>query len=371
MDKYTVDIDKVLNDFEYSELTDQYSGGSTSQNSNIHASTNHRQDPYKLRSTPVKHTINNVFQSLNEYLNTDIGVKSKQNESYDNNTKDINLSRTQESLLNTSTHYVPVALSNSNTVPSDVIRIDKDEKSYSTNEISKTSTSEDNCLENVSVVNSNNTLETHDDKIEDLDGSPPINNESTVKIGLEFSQSEEVTEKENIVLEADDENIQTLPDATDNVSLKLSEQIKEQGESISTLKANSPELENNLKEQPENNLKEQPVVVGFDDSFGLNDSELHQYLDELESEYEIENKTEDNQELVTDLQKNEPTINIKVPSIEVIVNESKDLESDNQETECDVDDTCFPRPSTLQINNQTQIDLIGTDHLLLILSSLM
>ncbi|KAF2882827.1 hypothetical protein ILUMI_23339 [Ignelater luminosus] len=363
MDKYTVDIDKVLNDFEYSELTDQYSGGSTSQNSNIHASTNHRQDPYKLRSTPVKHTINNVFQSLNEYLNTDIGVKSKQNESNDNNAKDTNLPRTQESLLNTSTQYFPIALSNSNTVTSDVTKIDEDEKSYNTNETSKTIPSENNCLENISIVNSNNTLETHDNEIEDVN-EPQLNDEkpkketNSMKIDLDSSKSEEVTEKENTVSEDDVEKIQTLPDVIDNVSIKLSEQIKEQEEIISTLKESSPELENDLKEQP--------VVVGFDDSFGLNDSELHQYLDELESEYEIKNrqienelKTEDNQMLVTDLQQNEPTINIKVPSIEVIVNESNDLESNNQETECNVDDTSLPRPSSLQINNQTQIDLIG------------
>ncbi|KAF5284252.1 hypothetical protein FQR65_LT00252 [Abscondita terminalis] len=68
MDKYTVDIDKVLNDFEYSELTDQYSIEATAP---VTTSITHSA-AFKYNSAPSKHTINNVFQSLNEYLNTDI-----------------------------------------------------------------------------------------------------------------------------------------------------------------------------------------------------------------------------------------------------------------------------------------------------------
>ncbi|XP_017781380.1 PREDICTED: zinc finger FYVE domain-containing protein 9 isoform X2 [Nicrophorus vespilloides] len=59
MDKYTVDLDKVLNDFEYSELTadSQVTTPSVSVESRKHIG-------------PTKHSMNNVFSSLNEYLNT-------------------------------------------------------------------------------------------------------------------------------------------------------------------------------------------------------------------------------------------------------------------------------------------------------------
>lgn len=63
MDKYAVDLDQLLNDFEYSELTD----GS-------------RNAEPQLNNHVVKHSINNVFHSLNEYLNTDIAPKTAQND---------------------------------------------------------------------------------------------------------------------------------------------------------------------------------------------------------------------------------------------------------------------------------------------------
>lgn len=57
MDKYTVDLDKVLNDFEYSELTEQYVKATPSRST---------------KNANVKHSINNVFHSLNEYINSDV-----------------------------------------------------------------------------------------------------------------------------------------------------------------------------------------------------------------------------------------------------------------------------------------------------------
>ncbi|XP_066149180.1 zinc finger FYVE domain-containing protein 9 [Euwallacea fornicatus] len=63
MDKYTVDLDQVLNDFEYSELTDQHlKNGPESSQPHI---------PFQSPSV-TKHSINNVFHSLNEYLNLDL-----------------------------------------------------------------------------------------------------------------------------------------------------------------------------------------------------------------------------------------------------------------------------------------------------------
>ncbi|KAK9720845.1 hypothetical protein QE152_g21851 [Popillia japonica] len=70
MDKYTVDLDQVLNDFEYSELTtDSYAGNTTYQHAP--GSSNYASSS-KSKTADVKHSITNVFHSLNEYLNSDI-----------------------------------------------------------------------------------------------------------------------------------------------------------------------------------------------------------------------------------------------------------------------------------------------------------
>uniref|UniRef100_A0A1Y1MFZ2 FYVE-type domain-containing protein n=1 Tax=Photinus pyralis TaxID=7054 RepID=A0A1Y1MFZ2_PHOPY len=68
MDKYTVDLDKVLNDFEYSELTDQYNALSSNE-----TAPQRNPDFYKYNNVPPKHNITKVFESLNEYLNSEIG----------------------------------------------------------------------------------------------------------------------------------------------------------------------------------------------------------------------------------------------------------------------------------------------------------
>lgn len=63
MDKFTVDLDQVLNDFEYRELTDQY---------NASTKVADNSSPSVPNQNITKHSINNVFHSLNEYLNTNI-----------------------------------------------------------------------------------------------------------------------------------------------------------------------------------------------------------------------------------------------------------------------------------------------------------
>lgn len=63
MDKFTVDLDQVLNDFEYSELTDQCNA--SAKVADISSSITPSQNI-------TKHSITNVFHSLNEYLNTNV-----------------------------------------------------------------------------------------------------------------------------------------------------------------------------------------------------------------------------------------------------------------------------------------------------------
>lgn len=81
MDKYTVDLDQVLNDFEYSELTDQ------------HLKKVPEQQPFQ--PPPVtKHSINNVFHSLNEYLNSEVNTTLENNHLTDNKVADNSLTTT-------------------------------------------------------------------------------------------------------------------------------------------------------------------------------------------------------------------------------------------------------------------------------------
>lgn len=81
MDKYTVDLDQVLNDFEYSELTDQ------------HLKKVPEQQPFQ--PPPVtKHSINNVFHSLNEYLNSEVNTTLENNHLTDNKVADNSLATT-------------------------------------------------------------------------------------------------------------------------------------------------------------------------------------------------------------------------------------------------------------------------------------
>lgn len=72
-----MDLDQVLNDFEYSELTDQYNNSAKFPDNS----------PAVQSHNVSKHSINNVFHSLNEYLNTNIHVNNL--EIVDNNVNDV------------------------------------------------------------------------------------------------------------------------------------------------------------------------------------------------------------------------------------------------------------------------------------------
>ncbi|VEN47225.1 unnamed protein product [Callosobruchus maculatus] len=82
MEKFTIDLDQVLNDFEYKELTDQY------------ISRNVPESRASTANQTEKHTINNVFHSLNEYLNTSIKINSLQ-PSDNNLTNEIDYNETE------------------------------------------------------------------------------------------------------------------------------------------------------------------------------------------------------------------------------------------------------------------------------------
>ncbi|KAK4878131.1 hypothetical protein RN001_010637 [Aquatica leii] len=219
MDKYTVDLDKVLNDFEYSELTDQYNIGTAAHLNPVNSSISQRHsDLYKYNSAPSKHTINNVFQSLNEYLNTDIGQSE------------------------------PTAVNDEHVEEAEREVVDDD----------------------VEVV------------------------------------QEEVSD--NIVVEEE------VPDKTLSEQVQFSEDQK-------------------TEEIPE------PETVGFTDDIAIDESELNQYLDDLESEADIPIILESGD----------------APEIIITNSESSVHTVDSSENE----DNTLSRPSTLEISNSSQIDLVG------------
>ncbi|XP_060533607.1 zinc finger FYVE domain-containing protein 9 [Cylas formicarius] len=86
MDKYTIDLDQLLDDFEYSELTDQHSHREKSAHNSKNASQN----------SITKHSINTVFHSLNEYLSTNVSKGESVSSNSDNNNSENNLSASKD-----------------------------------------------------------------------------------------------------------------------------------------------------------------------------------------------------------------------------------------------------------------------------------
>lgn len=81
MDKYTVDLDKLLNDFEYNELTDPQDTTTTKltdiSQQNVKLNNQLPTTSLNGKNSNTKHSITNVFHSLNEYLSTDISSVTK------------------------------------------------------------------------------------------------------------------------------------------------------------------------------------------------------------------------------------------------------------------------------------------------------
>lgn len=100
MDKITVDLDQVLNDFEYSELTDQYQSDTSTKETYSNSAN-------ILRENVGKHSINNVFHSLNEYLNTNITTVESSDNKINNDGEQCSISSENKSINEFKTESVP------------------------------------------------------------------------------------------------------------------------------------------------------------------------------------------------------------------------------------------------------------------------
>ncbi|XP_063926655.1 zinc finger FYVE domain-containing protein 9 isoform X2 [Zophobas morio] len=231
MDKYTVDLDQVLNDFEYSELTDQHGfeqAKAAAKNPPGYVHNN-------FKNTNVKHSINNVFHSLNEYLNSDISPKCE--------VKPVvtEASYSGEAQVDNNPPEAPETADNS------------------CNEETVTPPKEEDliCIDT-------EVVEIHEPEAESCDDS-------------DDDKSPE-TESEHVALiETTEESIKQKTDSIEETPVENSvlEIVKTEEDVVKTEDDNSV------------------IKIGFDDDLDLDESELNRYLDELEEEYKNEAPSEE------------------------------------------------------------------------------
>nr|XP_022906434.1 zinc finger FYVE domain-containing protein 9 [Onthophagus taurus] len=316
MDKYIVDLDKVLDDFEYSELTDNFGSSRTylAQGGSNYASSS------KSRTGDAKHSITNVFHSLNEYLNTDISTKptakqppadsNKENEAQNNNVE-----------VQTG-NLLDLSFPES---------IECKEEAMIITEIS----------ENDGICDKNESNCDAVTNLECIDGDNRVKIENDLK-NEDFDENK---------LESEEVNEENEVDGDNNFKLEgIEDEINEKNESVDIKDENIDLKEENIDLKQENvDLEEEKdKVIKFDDKFEIDDSTLNQFLDELEVEFEKENVEE-------------PKINEKEDLNEIKITEKLETDS-NIET--------IERPNNLELSRESfssdseeikprKIDLIG------------
>ncbi|RZC39224.1 DUF3480, FYVE, SARA and/or Mpp10 domain containing protein, partial [Asbolus verrucosus] len=302
MDKYTVDLDQVLNDFEYSELTDQHDQAkSNRQNSTAPFVHNN------FKNTNVKHSINNVFHSLNEYLNTDISPKCE-----------IKPFIQEPSFSGENSKFIDDDAPQDNSV---IVNNNTDTKNEVNNEEEKTEVEEETAANDVTE-------------------SEPIEVESR---DVNDDKSTEDETDQVALIETIDESIKQKTDLT---SVNPEDDSKNNENSIETIEDNTNDLvdvrtsEELSTDKTEDVDDEGVIKVGFDDDIDLDESELHKYLDELEKEYESEVQMENHSE-------EEETDGCEKEEIKV-----DDKDTEEAKLEENSDNAVSVRPNNLPLPNQ-------------------
>ncbi|KAJ8981926.1 hypothetical protein NQ317_002096 [Molorchus minor] len=280
MDKYTVDLDQVLNDFEYSELTDQY----TNSTRNTACSTANL-----LQNNVTKHSINNVFHSLNEYLNTNI------------NTADNNI-----------IHNDIEALSLDNFKDVQSIK----DCNLKTEQVSLDFNGE---VKNIKTVDSNVEISDEAKTIDSRDGGRVIldfnaeirQNDKLTHRNIESSDAAKTIDNRNVVvgeicergIGSGDGEIEIVGETKDVYNLEEMESNIGEMEKESMEQTNDEDISDDTEESEENDNREEKEViseipneidvvedltrrvetVGFSDDIDLDDSEIIKLLEELEN----------------------------------------------------------------------------------------
>ncbi|CAH1995527.1 unnamed protein product [Acanthoscelides obtectus] len=305
MEKFAIDLDQVLNDFEYKELTDQYTSKNVPE-SRASSTTNQTE----------KHTINNVFHSLNEYLNT--SVKITRLEPSDNNlTNEIDsqlpcspscsvgprYSHTQEDtklISDVSDEGQNCDLDNENVqdflVGSENVEI----------EAVVPKTEDEIVVKDVKlcdVVTGYTVLNTEDKQVVLREPHYPNNQNTSNSERNEICYENAELENENLSAGNPDTGITNLkpdePNTIDNQTIKeeilanisqedLEAQIAEEKSKVKSIEAELiAEIGNKI---PGHTLSQVPQVtskIGFDTNLDLDDKEISKLLDELEEDEDL------------------------------------------------------------------------------------
>lgn len=249
MDKFTVDLDQVLNDFEYSELTDQYNNSPKFPDNSPVVAQSHNVS---------KHSINNVFHSLNEYLNTNINVNSLEPADKVNNDSEGHYSNSNEK---------GVSINEENKADPDFIALNEIQAENTNEEYNHLV--EDNELIKVEELSdkgsfhSYNSLNNKDLKIAEY-----------FKTNSNFESTEDKSESDSILKYESTENNVDLHTELQNV-----------------VRDNFGISYDNTLPIDDQELK----TVGFDQALHFDDQEINKLLSELEEDDEINTEANESQ----------------------------------------------------------------------------
>jgi hypothetical protein len=329
MDKYTVDLDQVLNDFEYSELTDQHGFDQAKANNKQNSTGAYVHNSFK--NTNVKHSINNVFHSLNEYLNSDISPKCEikpvipepcfSGENSKHSSDDNNITKQDTNHIESET---------SEAVP------DEESEEVIAAEV-KIEESVPALQETVKKTSENDTqqLEIFDDRdaADDASGDDKSLESETDQVALTETVDESIKQKTDVI------SVNPEEDSTETINSDL-ENVETHEELVD-------------KTEDENVIK-----VGFNDDIDLDESELSKYLEELEKEYEDE--TPKQGASVEGCEEEEQEIVVEEELVEETAEEVKtEIVEDDSENASSVRPNNLPLPNQEGDDEKGVIDLVG------------
>lgn len=332
MEKYTVDLDKVLNDFEFSEYSLE-----TAKISKNHCANNFPPNHAVDQSSNIsRHSINNVFHSLNEYIGLEVQPVFSEN-CITNNINDTSVElisvkdelgstflEVNDPFIDKTENVIPVIETNLNS-SSDDQNLTESHSLIDNNEDNecKENFKDDACVENntpnneISLSNvkfKDNTVDIAEneetkappeisDAVHQEKETNPIDHENvSEEMPIKLEKLEEVA----AAIDADRDDLKDSQELKSREELKTSDEIKnnEETKSSEELKC-SEELKNSekmknledgvdectkLSQEPQidkttlHKAQGETVAVGFHDDIEIDEDNLDEYFDTLEKE---------------------------------------------------------------------------------------
>lgn len=372
MDKYTVDLDKVLNDFEYSELTE-----------NQNTSVNHQSPRPPLAAPTVKHSINTVFNSLNEYLNTDI----KATELPDVTEPSLPEIETTPPLVNKQ------SISSIQDIFKSINSVSQDEEIPEIHTTVNNNTAKIDL--NLSTANLNNNENSADD-----DDDEEEEEESEISVFQDVQESE-ITEEEINIERPKEKNVIVIAGSQESsidTTIDCKEDDKEKKMPTSKILSVSDE---NIEVMIVQNPEKSPAVNFFELDDMVSDTEIENELAVLEAEYQEKLKLEldcssqdvniENLKTETEIVNNNVNSSIVIQNNTVVVNdlihgqEVEEIEEkqikEREDPKCQIEEhnvvelvedseviNTVLRPNSLELPSETPINLIGMNFIIIIFS---